>query len=229
METNIDNNKHLVPIAIVVAGALIAGAVYFGGSNTGSYANNPETTKQAEVPEVTSSDHIFGNPNAPIVVVEYSDIECPFCKVFHSTMHQIVEDYDGKVAWVYRQFPIAQLHANAPIESEATECAYELGGNTAFWKYLDLAFETTNSNNSLDLAELPRMAGAIGLDVNAFNTCLSSGKYTAFIKTSVENAVKAGARGTPHSVIIAQDGTQVIINGAEPYANVKDKIDALLK
>jgi len=229
METNIDNNKHLVPLAIVVAGALIAGAVYFGGSTNGSYANDPQTTKQLDIPGVTSNDHILGDPNAPIVVVEYSDVECPFCKVFHSTMHQIVNDYNGKVAWVYRQFPIAQLHANAPIESEATECAYDLGGNTAFWKYLDLAFETTNSNNSLDLAELPKMAGAIGLDVNAFNTCLSSGKYTDFIKTSVENAVKAGARGTPHSVIIAEDGTQVLINGAEPYANVKAKIDALLK
>lgn len=231
MEENLIN-KQLVPLAIIVAGGLIALAIYFGGSSTGAPATNNlanTQTDQIEVLPVTSKDHIIGSRNADLVIVEYSDTECPFCKTFHKTMHQIVNDYEGRVAWVYRQFPIVQLHSRAPKESEATECAAELGGNQAFWDYVDKVFETTNSNNSLDPAELPKIATAIGLDEAAFNTCLSSGKYTEFVDKSVENAIKAGATGTPYSVIISKKGPEVIINGAEPIESVKSKIDALLK
>ncbi|MEK7227561.1 MAG: thioredoxin domain-containing protein, partial [Patescibacteria group bacterium] len=170
-----------------------------------------------------------GSITADLVIVEYSDTECPYCKVFHKTMRDILSTYGGKVAWVYRQFPIPQLHARASKEAEATECAAELGGNGAFWNYLDKIFETTQSNDSLDPAELPKIAAAIGLDVNSFNTCLSSGRYADFITKSIEEAVKAGARGTPYSIIIAKDGTKTAINGAEPFASVKAKIDLLLK
>jgi len=81
----------------------------------------------------------------------------------------------------------------------------------------------------LDPAQLPIIAGNIGLDVNAFNNCLSSGKYTNQINADVAAAVKAGAQGTPYSVIITKDGKKVAINGAQPLANVKAQIDALLK
>lgn len=225
-------NKQLVPLSIVVAGGLIALAVYFGGSETGKLpTNNAVDTETAtiEIAPVTAKDHILGSRNAELVIVEYSDTECPFCKNFHNTMHQVVTDYDGKVAWVYRHFPIAQLHSKASNEAEATECAAELGGNQIFWRYIDKLFEITSSNDSLDPAELPKIATTVGLNEEAFKTCLSSGKYTEFITKSVEDSIKAGARGTPYSVIITKDDQKVIINGAEPTASVKAKIDALLK
>ena len=103
---------------------------------------------------VSSDEHILGNANAKIIVVEYSDLECPFCKVFHNTMHQVVEKSNGDVAWVYRQYPIPQLHPKAFHEAEATECAWEQGGNKAFWKYIDKVFEITPSNNGLDESKL---------------------------------------------------------------------------
>ena len=221
-------NKYLIPLAIVVAGGFVALAIYFGGS-----APRPIVTGQDQeeinLPPVTEKDHIVGSRNAALVIVEYSDTECPFCKVFHNTMKEIVQDYEGDVAWVYRHFPIAQLHARATKEAEATECAAELGGNSGFWNYINKVFDTTNSNDSLDPSELPKIATAVGLDTTAFNACLSSGRHSQFIKDSISDAVKAGARGTPYSVIIAKDGTKVVINGAEPIAMVKAKIDALLK
>ena len=222
-----EQNKLILPLAIVIAGAFIALAIYFGGSGG---SGNPVTVidNPIEVAPVGGNDHIFGNPNAPIVIVEYSDIECPFCKVFHNTMHQIVSEYDGQVAWVYRHFPIAQLHANAAREAEATECAAELGGNTVFWNYLDTIFERTNSNDSLPLTELPKIAVEVGLDESAFNECLSSGRHAEFIQASVEAAFKAGARGTPYSIITTQDGKQTVINGAEPIESIRIKINALL-
>ena len=222
-------NKFLIPLAIVVAGVLVSAAIYFGGSTVSPVAGGEDELKEIDIPAVTETDHIVGSRNANLVIVEYSDTECPFCKVFHNTMKEVVSTYEGEVAWVYRHFPIAQLHAKATKEAEATECAAELGGNQGFWNYINKVFDTTKSNDSLDPAELPKIATAVGLDATAFNACLSSGRHSQFIQDSVAEAVKAGARGTPYSVIIAKDGTKVVINGAEPIAMVKAKIDALLK
>lgn len=108
----------------------------------------------AQVRAVSSDDHILGNVSAKIIVIEYSDLECPFCKVFHNTMHQVVEKSNGDVAWVYRHYPIPQLHPKAFREAEATECAWEQKGNDGFWKYTDKLFEITPSNNGLDEAKL---------------------------------------------------------------------------
>ncbi|MEX2014178.1 MAG: thioredoxin domain-containing protein [Parcubacteria group bacterium] len=230
MEQNAQNN-YLIPVAIVIAGSFVAAAIYFGAGSKGPTqavgVNNPAS--QINIAPVTEKDHIIGSRDAALVIVEYSDTECPFCKTFHNTMKEVVKTYDGQVAWVYRHFPIAQLHERATKEAEATECAAELGGNQSFWNYLDKIFETTNSNDSLDPAELPKIAAAVGLDVTAFNTCLSSGRHNEFVRKSVEEAVRAGALGTPYSVIIAKDGRKVVINGAEPLANIKLNIDALLE
>lgn len=99
---------------------------------------SPVATKMKPV---SGEDHILGDLNkAEIIIVEYSDLDCPFCKVFHSTMHQVVEKNEGKVAWVYRHYPITQLHPDAFRKAEETECAWELGGNEAFWKYADKVF-----------------------------------------------------------------------------------------
>jgi len=227
METE-TQSPYLVPLAIVVAGALVAGAIYWGDSKAPTTNNQqPTTDARIEIAPITDRDHILGSRDAKLIIVEYSDTECPFCKVFHNTMKEVVRNYNGQVSWVYRHFPIVSLHSRALKESEATECAYELGGHQAFWSYIDKVFEITNSNNSLDPAELPKIADMIGLDITAFNACLESGRYGEFIQESVEEAVKAGARGTPYSIILTQDGKKVVINGAEPIESIKAKLDNL--
>lgn len=225
--------KLSIPIAIVIAGGLIAGALYYSNvKSSQQVAVNPTPEETVgELRQVTSEDHILGNPNADLIIVEYSDTECPFCKVFHKTMLRVIDEYgkDGKVAWVYRHFPIDQLHSKARKEAEATECANELGGPSKFWEYTNLLYATTNSNNSLDPAELPKIAKTVGLDTKAFNSCLSSGKYADKVEADYQDAVKAGGRGTPNSVIISKDGTKTQIQGAQPYESVKSLIDALLE
>jgi protein-disulfide isomerase len=222
-----------IPLAIVVAGLLIAGAIYFGGSKPSTMGmNNPggaPTIDNLDIAAVSDKDHISGDKNADVVLIEYSDFECPFCKVFNTTVHRLMDTYGSKLAVVYRQFPIAQLHSKAPKEAEASECAAEQGGNTAFFKFADKVFETTNSNDSLDPAQLPIIAGQIGLDVSKFNACLSSGKYTNKIAADVTAAAKAGAQGTPYSVLITRDGKKSVVNGAQPFETVKAQIDAFLK
>ena len=93
-------------------------------------------SEDVEVPALTASDRYLGNINADVVIIEYSDIDCPFCKKFHPTMERIAQEYGSKIAWVYRHFPLDSLHPEARTKAEATECVAQLAGNEVFWKYL---------------------------------------------------------------------------------------------
>ncbi len=249
--------KLAVPIAIVIAGGMIAVSLFF--VNSRPVANGtPQGTVAEEIRGVQEDDHILGNPNAKIVIVEYSDTECPFCKVFHEPMHKVINEYgaSGDVAWVYRHFPIPSLHPKAPKEAEALECAAEQGGNDMFWKFTDKVYETTKSNNALDIGihntpsptpvgpdgkpyytenkprsandagQLSDFAKDLGLDVPKFEECLKSGKFADRITTDTNEVVAAGGQGTPHSIMIV-DGEQVPIEGAQPFETVKGLIESM--
>lgn len=229
-------NSLAIPVAIVIAGALIAGAVFYtSGSSNSAAALDPQaaapTGDLEAMKPVSSDDHIRGNPDAPVKIVEYSDTECPFCKRFHPTMQQVMDEYgkDNKVAWVYRHFPLDQLHQKARKEAEATECAAELGGNDKFWAYLDRLMEVTPANDGLDPAELPKIAQYVGLDTARFNECLSSGKYAEKIEEHVQDAVATGGNGTPWSIVVAKNGKKYPLSGAQPYESVKQLIEIALK
>lgn len=237
MKTNTQSG-YGVPAAIVIAGLLIAGAVLLndGRSNTApvDVSQQPKVALQnsgdlEKMRPISLEDHIRGNPDALVKIVEYSDTECPFCKRFHETMKQTTVEYGDKVAWVYRHFPLDQLHSKARKEAEATECANELGGPDKFWAYIDRLFEITPSNNNLDLAELPKIAEYIGLDVNKFSTCLNSGKYAGHIEQDIQNAIATGGNGTPWSIVVAKNGKKYPLSGAQPYASVKQLIDLALQ
>jgi len=226
--------------AIIIAGIIIAGAIMLsGGSKSATKAI--VNLSDIKIKSVSADEHILGNPNAKVIVVEYSDTECPFSKRFHDTMNQVIAK-NPNVAWVYRPYPIAQLHSKAPHEAEATECAYEQGGNEIFWKYIDEVYLKTGSNNSLDPAMLPIIAKDVGLDVTAFNACLDSGKYTTKVETTVNeigpletqllNAgiLKQGeGLGTPTSFILKKGKIVEFIHGAEPFESVMPKIEKALK
>ncbi len=90
----------------------------------------------------SASDHIIGSPTAPIVLVEYSDFQCPYCKMIHPSLKQIVSESNGGVAWVYRDFPLYQIHPEAENSANAAECIAAQLGNDAFWKFGDAIFES---------------------------------------------------------------------------------------
>jgi len=221
-----------IPIAIVIAGAFIAGALFFAGQSAAP--NNPtenDTTNDvSNAPLVTEADHILGNPDAEIIIVEYSDIECPFCKQFHVTMQQIMNEYgeSGTVAWVYRHFPLTQLHPNAPRLAEASECVAELGGNAAFWSFLDEVFARAPVNTLFPMAQLTATAEKVGINGSSFDACLASGKYQAKIEAQFNDAVASGGQGTPHNIIITKNGQFIPLAGAQPYATVKNVIETIL-
>lgn len=238
-----------IPAAIVIAGLFIAGALVYTNKDSGpaNPSTNTASTAEINLRPVSQNDHILGNPNADIVIVEYSDLECPFCKNFHTTLHQIIEKFgaSGNVAWVYRHFPISELHSKAPREAEATECAWEQGDNDGFWKYINRVFEVTPSNDGLADSQLPAIAEELGLDRSQFEACLNGGSFSKKVASDYNDAVAAGGRGTPFSVIVSKkklsqealdfiasaqlqlppetvdvskDEKKVAVNGALPYS-----------
>jgi protein-disulfide isomerase len=182
-------------------------------------------------PVSTGRDHIRGNPGAPVTLIEYSDFECPFCKNFHLTVKKVVEESNGQVKWVYRHFPLDELHpVKARKEAAASECAAELGGNDAFWKFADRFFELTLSNNKTDVdTVLPQIAREIGLDKARFASCLASARHDRRVEEDHQNAVASGGRGTPWSVIVSKSGKTYPLSGAQPYATVKQLIELALQ
>ena len=232
-------NSVLLPASILVAALLISGSVIWSAQRSaapGDLADlppdaAPEQTGDLEaMTPVTSEDHVRGNPDAPVKLVEYSDTECPFCKSFHATLRQVMDTYgkDGKVAWVYRHLPLDELHPKARKEAVATECAAEQGGTDAFFAYLDRLFAVTPSNDGLDPAELPKIAQYVGLDAAKFSACLISGKYDAHIEAEVQNANATGGNGTPWTIVVGKDGKKYPLSGAQPLSAVTALIDTAL-
>lgn len=227
----------MIPVSIVLSGALVALAIIYSGMSAprspAGAAGAVEEAANADGMRAVSEaeDHILGNPSAPVKLVEYSDLECPFCKKFHrEALAQVISEYvkQGTVAIVYRHLPLDGLHSQARKEAEATECANELGGNAAFWAYVDRIFNETPSNDGLDLALLPTFAADLGMDRGRFSECLQSGRHADRVTRDQRDATAAGAQGTPYSVVLAPDGTKSIVSGAQPYTAVKKAIEDAL-
>lgn len=191
-------------------------------------APSPAPAPSGPVPPVSKDDHVRGNLNtAKVVLIEYSDMECPFCKRFHPTIQQAVKEYGDKIAWVYRHYPLS-FHANAQKEAEASECATELGGNKSFWSFTDAIFARTTSNGTgFALTQLAPLAKEIGLNEAAFKNCLDSGKYAKKVQDSEAAGATAGVQGTPGTFVVGKNGSQ-LIPGALPYESIKQAIDAAL-
>lgn len=223
------SNPFLIPIAIVIAGAMVSGTLYFTRSTA---ANAPVALEDAGKPSVENmravdeSDHIWGSRDAEIIVVEYSDLQCPFCDRFHPTMERIVEEYGGKVAWVYRHLPLEAIHSEAVPAAVASECAAEVGGNDAFWKYINTLF---TYQTELGEQTYLRVASENGLDVNAFTACLTKPEVEEKVRAQMDDAAAAGGQGTPFNVIVTKSGKRLPFSGALPYQQVKTLIDRASK
>ncbi|MDB5254953.1 MAG: Sodium/proton antiporter [Candidatus Nomurabacteria bacterium] len=231
--------------AIATSVAMIAIAIVIILHSTGKTGESPATTPSDQQPRITPStiaadiatvrtgdaNYTRGDINtAQVVVIEYSDSDCPFCVKFHPTLQQIVADYKGKVAWVYRFFPLEQLHPNAFNEALALECAGQLGGAKAFNSYLDSVINLTLNPDPKSNELLTTLATQQGVNASKFKACITAPATEATVRASIAEAEKIGAQGTPYSVIVNKNtGKQVAIPGAYPIADVKKAIDSLLK
>ncbi len=155
-----------------------------------------------------------GPEDAPVTIVEFSDFECPFCLRFHPTLQRVMDDYEGKVRLVYRQFPLNNIHPNAQKAAEASLCANDQG---KFWELHDALFAQPGG---LDVPSLKAKAAELGLDTGAFATCLDSGTHAAQVAADVEEGSRLGVSGTPALFINGR-----YLSGAQPYEVVARILD----
>ena len=211
----------LILCVIVSAGSAFVG--FLGGTLLSKANNAPsaqiptQEQKRYEIP--VDGFPSLGPEDAPIVIVEFSDFQCPYCARFHDqTLQPLLDAYPGKIRFVYRHFPLSTIHSNAFQAAEASMCAYEQG---AFWPYHDGIYE-----NQAELSAEPyvQMAADLGLDVESFRTCLENEEYKGLVQNDVELAVSLGVRSTPTFFI---NGLPFI--GAQPLDAFKQVIDSELK
>ena len=232
-KTQKDSNPLAIPLSIIIAGGLIALAVFMSGGRAGTTAvanvdagAQAGTASNVDMKELATrpDDHTLGNPDANIVLVEWSDLECPFCKRHHDTMNELLKEFDGKVEWVYRHYAL-DFHTYSKKESEASECANEIAGAKGFWDFVNNLYSVTNGNNSLDRSKLDAIAKTSNLDAAKFSACLDSGKYASRVKEDMDNGARVGVQGTPFTIAYnRKTGKQTAINGALPLSAIKAQL-----
>lgn len=203
---------------------------WFGAANEVDDAEAAAVVKadapvvQGKLAEVTDADHVRGDlSKAKVVIVEYSDFECPFCARHHPTLVDIFDDYGSDVAWVYRHFPLS-FHPEAEPAALASECANEQG---KFWEYADALVE---NYDQLGDAYYKSLAKEMGLKTSQFNDCLDTAKYQDVVDADIASGRAAGVSGTPatfiNGVLVAgSNGSSV---GAAPKSTFTAIIDAAL-
>ena len=241
--TKVSKIKNIVksinlPMAIIIAGIIISIGIMTNGNGNSHFLKSNKNTGKIVVKEagdlrslapVTNSDHVLGDlSKAKVAVVEFSDLQCPYCKAMHPILNKMMTAYaDQGVVLVYRHFPLEAIHPFAHSAAHASECVNEIGGNDSFWKFIDAAFSETE-NNTFDAQNLTILAGKAGVDTGKFDACQSSGKYDDFIAQSIEDASIAGAEGTPDLTVVNLKTNEAYHIGADPRALGK-VLDNLLK
>lgn len=167
----------------------------------------------SEIREVTTKDHILkGNENAEVYIIEYADVYCPACRLMRKTIRTVVEEYDGKVGWVFRNFPISLHHPAAYYPAVVGECVAEHGGNEKYWNYIDKLFEIEGAR-SLNSNDVKEEAIKNGVPTEEFDECLKQEDKKNIVFAERLEAHSAGAIGTPFIVIANKKGEVSIVRG----------------
>ena len=247
------DNKIMITIiaaAILVAGALVFLGISLGNNGesaaTGSFAEQlaayeaeqqqAQVQAQAQQQELAQEqaknvlppnddDHILGDRDALISIIEYSDFECPFCKRFMDTPKAAIAANPGVVNSVFRHFPLGFHNPEATNAALATECAADQG---KFWEYHDEYFNRTNSNQGLPVGDIQNIAQDLGLNMSEFNTCYDSQEHIDKVQEDLRSGAEAGVTGTPGNIIRNNETGDVrFLPGAFPIESIQAAIDEL--
>jgi len=243
-ESKSSSNTNKIFIILLVVAAFVIGMLWQKnqalekGQGSGSGIITPPGPVSGTQPDpitlaknakpVSDTEHIRGDKNAPITWIEYSDLECPYCKQIHPDLLKLVDAYKGKVRWVFRHFPLESIHANAKPLAVGSECANELGGETAFWKFIDAVYADSFTAGDTITTTMVNVAQTIGVNKAQFQSCLSTTKYAQKISDEIADGTKAGIQGTPGNIIMNAKGDVEVIPGAYPYEQLKAVVERLL-
>jgi protein-disulfide isomerase len=222
-------------VALVAVGIFVLGMFTYsridsdeGGGGQPAVLAQPTvgpTPTPGPVDVSVDDDPALGPADAPVTIIEFGDFQCPGCGIFNTQMlPQILSHYGDRVRFVFRDFPLTSIHQYALKAAEAADCANEQG---AYWKYHDVLYD---NQSALDDASLKEYAASLGLDTAVFDQCLDSDKYVSEIQKDYQDAIAAGAPGTPSFFVGVSSGQFVnssLIFGASS-ATVQAAIEAAL-
>ncbi|OHA18384.1 MAG: hypothetical protein A2664_04905 [Candidatus Taylorbacteria bacterium RIFCSPHIGHO2_01_FULL_46_22b] len=210
----------LIVSAVVV---LVGGVTVFLNKE-----EEPNTTRNiAGTVILEEHDHFLGSRSAPVKIVEYAEVECPYCKKLHPILLRILSEYEGQVSFVYRHFPLT-IHPKSFNQAVALECVAENKGDSGFFEYLNKLYEATPSNNNFDLAILPRLAKEMGVQEEKFAECLASDRYRTRILRDVESGIGLNVDSVPHLIVIAPNGKEFVFGKSPSYAALNAVIKTAL-
>ncbi len=173
-----------------------------------------------DMDELVDDDPVAGDENAPVVIVEFSDFQCPFCERFAGeTLSEIIETYinTGKVKLVLRDFPLSSIHPEAQKAAEAAECA---DNQDMYWEYHDILFEKRLDWSGVGVPKFKEYAVELGLDTQAFNDCLDLDIHKDEVLNDLKAGQSLGVTGTPTFFI---NGKKLV--GAQPFENFQKVIE----
>lgn len=213
-----------LPLIIIIAGIVIAFSVYVVRMRqqiqhgTGS----PEAVRP-----VTPDDHSIGNPGAPIVIVEYADIDSAYGKKLQLTLEQLMTEYatGDKVAWVYRHFPVTTLHGDAAMNALAAECAASASTPGMFFKFVDAMQTSAPGAVAFNPKQYGVLLKQLSIPEDNFTKCMASRTFEQRIHNDYSNALASGATGSPYIVLLVQGQKPKSIQGAPPYKTLKGIIE----
>lgn len=219
-------NKKGVIIGVSVV-VIIAGIVASFSSSTSETVNLDMGRTHGTISTAMGSP-ILGDPSAPITIVEFGDYQCHQCyNWFHNTKPAIMKDYieTGKANLVF--VDLAFLGSDSPKAAQASYCAED---QEMYWEYHNLLYnsqEPTIDNGWANSERLKAFAFSLGLDMDLFDSCLDSGKYSKRVQYNVQQARDHGVRGTPGFFIVGPDGQQQV-GGAQPFSVFKQILDPMI-
>jgi protein-disulfide isomerase len=220
------NTEYSIPLAIVFAGVILAGAVYM----TVRQGFTPALqASPAQVRPITPDDHLLGNPLAKVQIIEYADFDCTHCKTFHQTLRRIIGVYgaSGNVAWITRHFPITELHPNAKKHAEAAECVARTTNNETYFVFTDLLY----ARQPADPLKYAEYAHAVGANPETVANCLRNADTNGIserVDADRKNALAMGAEGTPYALILVPNEPPIVIENDIPFDALKEVIDRAL-
>lgn len=192
----------------------VAAALADRGAATAGNAPDPN----ARIDVSVDDDPSWGAADAPVTIIEFSDFQCPFCGRFHEqTYPRLRENYGDQIRFVYRDYPILQIHPNAALSAQAANCA---GDQNKYWEYHDLLLTNQDRSARTDLGDF---AAQLELDMTVFDECLDSGRYEQEVNADMQDGNRYGVRGTPTFFI---NGRALV--GAQPYEAFAAAIEAEL-
>lgn len=246
-----------IGVSILTSAVAVGASVYMGQSYTDMAVNKAlveklpgavdKTLKDREIAKINAAKakilstwsgaadtsiegrHIYGSMDAQFTLVEFSDLECPYCKRFHDTPKQMADKSEGRINWEWQHYPLAFHNPVAEVAAHASECVGEVAGNKAFWAFTGEWFARTQLNGQ-GVEDVERLAQEVGAPLDAYRQCMDSGKYQALIEGQVKKGTNMGVTGTPATVIVDNlTGNKLLVKGAQSTQVLLQTMQQLVK